>query len=93
MGFARVRRKDAQLHLLIKPGEETLNAIVDGYEEIDCVIDSGAAESVAPPSLGRGYAIKGSEGSRRGQSYLTADGNRLEDKGFQPRPAKATAST
>ena len=55
------------LHLLIESEEETLNAIEDGFEKIECVIDSGAAESVAPSSIGRGYEVKGSEGSKRGQ--------------------------
>ena len=45
---------------------------------------------MAPPTLGRGYEIKESEGSRRGQSYLTADGNRLENKGQKRIPAQTT---
>ena len=70
------------LNLLTQHEESAnINAVVDGYEENECVIDSGAADNVAPPSIGRGYNVVESEGSRRGQYYLTADGNRLPNQG------------
>ena len=84
----KVQEQKSSLHLLVESEDEVLNVIEDGYEKIECVIDSGAAESVAPSSIGRGYSIKESEGSKRGQSYLTADGNRLTNQGQKKIPAE-----
>ena len=52
-----------------------------GLERIEVIVDSGAAESVAPPSVGRSFQIQESEGSRAGQKYVTADGTALVNLG------------
>ena len=44
-------------------------------------MDSGAAESVAPPSVAPRVKIEESDGSRRGQTYLSASGDRLPNLG------------
>ena len=46
-------------------------------------MDSGAADSVAPPTLAPQVNISESEGSRRGQCYVSASGNRLSTMGEQ----------
>ena len=43
-----------------------------GWRCIRTVIDSGASDSVAPPSLAPEVAVQSSEGSRRGQTYSGA---------------------
>jgi len=46
-------------------------------------MDSGAAQSVAPPSMGPGVSIEASPGSQRGQHYVSASGGRLPNMGQQ----------
>ena len=79
----------ADVNLLTGHEHDSLNSVIDGWEENECVIDSGAAENVAPPSIGRGYSVNDSEGSRRGQYYLTADGNKLPNLGQKTIPAES----
>ena len=51
------------------------------WHHLQTVIDSGAAESVAPPSMLPWVAVKESEGSKRGQTYMSASGDRLPNLG------------
>ena len=46
-------------------------------------MDSGAAESVAPPSMAPKVSIDESPGSKRGQHYVSASAGRLPDMGQQ----------
>ena len=46
-------------------------------------MDSGAAQSVAPPSMAPGVIIAESPGSQRGQHYVSASGGRLPNMGQQ----------
>ena len=46
-------------------------------------MDSGAAQSVAPPSMAPGVVIEASPGSQRGQHYVSASGGRLPNMGQQ----------
>ena len=66
--------------LLSEPNAEIHNA-ANGLERIEVIVDSGAAESVAPPSVGRGFRVRESEVSRVGQKYVTADGTALANLG------------
>ena len=50
---------------------------------IKTVMDSGAAESVAPPSMAPGVTIEESPGSIRGQHYVSASAGRLPNMGQQ----------
>ena len=51
------------------------------WVKIESVMDSGAAESVARPDLAPWIAAEESEGSRRGQTYVSASGDRLPNLG------------
>mgnify|MGYP005679304799 CR=1 FL=1 len=46
-------------------------------------MDSGAAQSVAPPTMAPGVIIEDSPGSLRGQHYISASGGRLPNMGQQ----------
>ena len=46
-------------------------------------MDSGPAQSVAPPSMAPGVSIEASPGSQRGQHYVSASGGRLPNMGQQ----------
>ena len=48
-----------------------------GWIEIKCAMDSGAADSVALPSVLPQMLISPSQGPASGQTYLTANGTRL----------------
>ena len=48
---------------------------------IRTVMDSGAADSVAPPTLAPQVNISESNGSKRGQCYVSASGSRLSNMG------------
>ena len=53
----------------------------EDWEELVAVMDSGAADSVAPPHVARGTPIRESAGSKAGQTYYTADGSRIPNQG------------
>ena len=53
------------------------------WVRVRSVMDSGAAQSVAPPSLAPGVMIEASPGSQRGQHYVSASGGRLPNMGQQ----------
>lgn len=54
-----------------------------GWTRIQAVIDSGAAESVAPMSMAPREVVYESAGSRRKQHYLSASGKRMPNLGEQ----------
>lgn len=68
------------------------------WRKVETVMDSGAAESVAPVELAPWVKLEASEGSRRGQTYLAAGGEKLPNLGekklevftSEGRPATAT---
>jgi len=51
------------------------------WHHLQTVMDSGAAESVAPASMLPWVEVEESEGSRRGQTYMSASGDRLPNLG------------
>ena len=53
------------------------------WVRVRSVMDSGAAQSVAPPSMAPGVVIAESPGSQRGQHYVSASGGRLPNMGQQ----------
>ena len=53
------------------------------WVRVRSVMDSGAAQSVAPPSMAPGVTITASPGSQRGQHYVSACGGRLPNMGQQ----------
>ena len=79
-----------QLHVLIKaPPKHNLNnfeankATSDEWIKIKGVMDSGASESVAPPSAAPHVPITPSEGSLVGQEYLSASNTNIPNLGEQ----------
>lgn len=65
--------------------EAMVSHVVDGsageWEELCMVMDSGAADAVAPCSVASSVPVVESLGSRVGQNFMTADGTRLPNKG------------
>ena len=53
------------------------------WTRLRTVMDSGAAESVGPPSMAPGVPIHESPGSRRGQAYIAAGHERIPNMGQQ----------
>ena len=51
------------------------------WVRIRTVMDSGAADSVAPPSMAPKVAIHESPGSKRGQCYVSAGAGRMPNMG------------
>ena len=47
--------------------------------KIEAVMDSGAAESVAPADMAPWVPISESAGSRRGQTYMSACGEKFHN--------------
>ena len=58
------------------------------WVRIRTVMDSGAAESFAPPSMAPGETIEESPGSKRGQHYISASKERLPNMGQQRMPVR-----
>lgn len=70
------------LHALFSLGPEVLG--FEGQEQwktLEVVMDSGAAESVAPERSAPWVQTKPSRGSTRGQIYTSASGEKLPNKG------------
>ena len=51
------------------------------WQRIEAVMDSGAADSVAPASMAPWIPVEESPGSRKGQHYLSASGDRIPNLG------------
>ena len=51
------------------------------WVRIKTVMDSGAADSVAPPSMAPKVAVQESPGSKRGQCYVSASAGRMPNMG------------
>ena len=58
----------------------------EGWQWIKGVVDSGAAESVAHPSMCPQYPVTPSVGSKSGQSYTSASGEDIPNLGEQVLP-------
>ena len=52
-----------------------------GWSRVDCVLDSGAADSVCPRSMAPQFAITETDASRAGVYYTAADGGRIANVG------------
>ena len=60
---------------------EINNLSGSGWIKVSAIMDSGAAESVAPPSVCHHLPMQESAGSKRGQEYHTANGAKLVNQG------------
>ena len=72
---------EPSVNLLLSESNVGIHNVENGLERIEVIVDSGAADSVAPPSVGRSFRVRESEGSRAGQKYVTADGTTLANLG------------
>ena len=64
------------------PEDGELGSIgVDGWEEVDFVVDSGASETVIGPHMVSSAEAKESRGSRLGVKYEVANGVRIDNLG------------
>ena len=62
------------------------NASMEGWQWIKGVVDSGAAESVAHPSMCPQYPVTPSVGSKAGHSYTSASGDTIPNLGEKVLP-------
>ena len=74
------------LGLFENPNEINHLPTEEKWVQIDIVVDSGAAESVAPESMAPWVPVVPSAGSKRGQTYMSASGDDLVNKGEQKIP-------
>ena len=52
-----------------------------GWRRLSAIMDSGSAECVAPQDIARNTPLMETESSRQGQTYHTADGGVIKNKG------------
>ena len=52
-----------------------------GWRRVSAIMDSGSAECVAPENIARNIPLMETEASRQGQTYHTADGGVIKNKG------------
>ena len=52
-----------------------------GWKRVSAIMDSGSAECVAPETIARNIPLMETEASRQGQTYHTADGGVIKNKG------------
>jgi len=94
LGGGRVSKpkgiKDGSCYLLQKAAEtKPLNPFLapapdrNGWVKVTGVMDSGASESVAPPSMCPHYPVEPSPGSISGQKYLSASDDLISNLGQQ----------
>ena len=62
-------------------GDERANGLDEGWVRVSSIMDSGLAESVAPHTTYPHSPLTESLGSRAGQEYRTAGGERLRNQG------------
>ena len=76
--------QDTDLNSLFDADLE-LNQLAQGslWLRLETVLDFGAAESVAPPSVAPWVKVEESDGSRMSQIYLSASADRLPNMGVK----------
>ena len=74
----------------VSPKEESVNMVAgnwrredQGWVRVRSVMDSGCGVSVAPPGMCPAYTIAESEGSRRGQEFMSASEDTMPNLGEQ----------
>jgi len=72
----------------VSPKEESVNMVAgnwrredQGWVRVRSVMDSGCGVSVAPPGMCPAYPIEESEGSRRGQEFMSASEDTMPNLG------------
>ena len=74
--YPKVQSKELNPFIGAKPDEY-------GWTPLTGVMDSGASESVGPPSMCPSYPITSSPGSRAGQEYVSASEHTITNQGEQ----------
>ena len=65
----------------------------EGWLRVDCILDSGASESVCPLSMCPRYPVSDSPGSIAGLHYTSANGGRIKNRGQQLLPVELSNGT
>ena len=52
-----------------------------GWKRVSAIMDSGSAECVVPETVARNIPLMETEASLQGQTYHTADGGVIKNKG------------
>ncbi len=63
------------------------------WEEVEIIVDSGATVPVFPPRIGKLYQVQPSEGSRNGDEYRVANGERIPNLGEKIFPVLTEENT
>ena len=71
------------LHGNFKASRPWKEQISPGWVRVKTILDSGAAKSIAPPTMAIGVRIDESEMSSKGQSFITAGEGRIANQGQQ----------
>ena len=75
------------------PGANPWRGEKEGWIRVDCILDSGASESVCPLSMCPAYPVEDSPGSRIGLHYTVANGGRIKNRGQQRIPVELSNGT
>ena len=77
-----MKMDDTEIMALFHPDEEVNHIRAEKkWVKLEAVVDSGAAESVAPAAMAPWVPTRPSEGSKRGQCYMSANGAKLPNLG------------
>ena len=77
-----MKMDDTEIMALFHPDEEVNHIRAEKkWAKLEAVVDSGAAESVAPAAMAPWVPARPSEGSKRGQCYMSANGAKLPNLG------------
>ena len=77
-----VKQEYSVIMALFSPEEEVNHIRAEKkWAKLEAVVDSGAAESVAPAAMAPWVPTRPSDGSKRGQCYMSANGAKLPNLG------------
>ena len=85
--------------MLTKISGEAVNATAEEinphgqWEQVEIIVDSGATVPVFPPRVGKLYQVQPSEGSRNGDEYRVANGDKIPNLGEKVFPVLTEENT
>jgi len=92
-------RPQELINVLTRVVKDSVNAAAEQvnpegqWEEVEIIIDSGATVPVFPPRIGKLYKIQESEGSRNGDEYRVANGDKIPNLGEKVLPVVTEEQT
>jgi len=87
--LGEIKAQSQQVNALsVRPSE-----MYGNWERVVATIDSGANAPVMPPSFGQAYSVVESEGSKAGNSYLSASGGIIPNWGQKMLPVVTKEGT